>query len=164
MSESRAYMERLGKELGMEIELSQTGAAAFEIDGKVLLLQWNEAERSFVVYAELGYLDGYNDAEVLQNLLSANFLLMESKGGVLSYDRNKNMVGYNYVLQVYGLSPEEFIQRLNAVILLAQEWNGYFEEMKKEQKKIIEERIKAAEDQDEAVQNSEMANMQFIRI
>lgn len=163
MSEAKAYLESLGKELGMEIEFSQTGAAVFELDGKVLLLQWNEAERSFVVYTELGFLDGYNDREILQSLLSANFLLMESKGGVLSYDRNKNMVGYNYVLPIYGLSQEEFIQKLNAVILLAEEWNTHFDELKKEQKKIIEEKVKRIEN-DEEQPLEDVSNMQYIRI
>lgn len=164
MSEVKTYLDALGNELGIEIQISETGAVPFELDGKILLLQWNEAQQSFVVYVELGYLNGYNDTEILKSLLSANFLLMESKGGVLSYDRNKNMVGYNYVLPVYGLSREEFIQKLNAAVLLAEEWNAYFENMKNEQKKLVEEKIKAIENEEESTQENDVPNMQYIRI
>ena len=47
------YIEALGKETGMDITLSASGAAALSLGGRNLLIQWIEATHSFIVYVEL---------------------------------------------------------------------------------------------------------------
>ncbi len=112
MSEAKAYLEVLSKELGLDIDFSASNSAAFDLDGNIVLLQWRAFDNSFVVYSEIGSLAGRNDEAVCRQLLSANFLLMETEGATLSYDMNANKVGINYVLPLQGLSSEEFLSRL----------------------------------------------------
>ena len=50
------YIEALGKETGMDITLSASGAAALSLGGRNLLIQWIEATHSFIVYVEVGAL------------------------------------------------------------------------------------------------------------
>ena len=50
------YIEALGKETGMDITLSASGAAALLLEGRNLLIQWIEATHSFIVYVEVGAL------------------------------------------------------------------------------------------------------------
>lgn len=165
MSQEKAYIEILSRELGAELRVSSGGAVSFEQDGCMILLQWKEAENSFVVYAELGYLSGVNDEAVCRSLLSANFLLLESGGGALSYDSINNKVGYNYPLPVYGLSAEDFLQKLNAVLVMAGQWKNNFEKMKKEQEKLVLDKIEADTGLDNAADVGDLsAAMQFIKV
>lgn len=165
MSQEKAYIEILSRELGAELRVSSGGAVSFEQDGCMILLQWKEAENSFVVYAELGYLSGVNDEAVCRSLLSANFLLLESGGGALSYDSINNKVGYNYPLPVYGLSAEDFLQKLNAVLVMAGQWKNNFEKMKKEQEKLVLDKIEADTGLDNAADVGDLSvAMQFIKV
>lgn len=165
MSQEKAYLEILSRELGTELRVSTGGAVSFEQDGRMILLQWKEAENSFVVYAELGYLSGVNDEAVCRGLLSANFLLLESGGGTLSYDSINNKVGFNYPLPVYGLSAEDFLQKLNAVLVMAEQWKSNFEKMKKEQERAALDKIHADTDSAYAAEVSDLsAAMQFIKV
>lgn len=165
MSQEKAYMEVLSRELGTELQVSSGGAVSFEQDGCMILLQWKEAENAFVVYVELGYLGGINDEAVCRGLLSANFLLLESGGGALSYDSINNKVGFNYPLPVYGLSAEDFLQKLNAVLVMAGQWKNNFEKMKKEQEKLVLDKIEADTGLDNAAEVSDLsAAMQFIKV
>lgn len=165
MSQEKAYMEVLSRELGTELRFSPSGAVSFEQDGCMILLQWKEAENAFVVYVELGYLGGINDEAVCRGLLSANFLLLESGGGALSYDSINNKVGFNYPLPVYGLSAEDFLQKLNAVLVMAGQWKNNFEKMKKEQEKLVLDKIEADTGLDNAAEVSDLsAAMQFIKV
>lgn len=152
MTEAQAYIESLGKELQIDIALSASGAVAFDYEGRIILLQWNELQHSFIVYVELGYLEGFNDEQVCKTLLSANFLLMDSAGGCLSYDEHKNMVGFNYELSLFGLSNQEFILKLNAIVLLADKWKDKFTAIKNEHKKLISEQL-AHIDEEENLNN-----------
>lgn len=138
MSEVKSYLEVLSKELGIEINSSNSNAIAFNLDGNNVLLQWRELDNSFIVYSEIGNLVGWNDEAICRQLLSANFLLMETEGAALSYDMNANKVGINYVLPLYGLSPEEFLQKLNAVLVLAEKWHANLVAMQKEQEELAE--------------------------
>lgn len=138
MSEVKSYLEVLSKELGIEINSSNSNAIAFNLDGNNVLLQWRELDNSFIVYSEIGNLVGWNDEAICRQLLSANFLLMETEGAALSYDMNANKVGINYVLPLYGLSPEEFLQKLNAVLVLAEKWHANLIAMQKEQEELAE--------------------------
>lgn len=165
MEQEQAYIDILAKELGMELTVSSTGAVTLVQEGRIVLLQWNAAENSFVVYVELGHLAGFNDSAVCRQLLSANFLLMESGGGALSYDSVNNMVGFNYALPVYGLSPEEFLQKMNAILLLAEEWKDTFSKMKAEQEELAAQALSEAENAESDLPQDDMAlTMQFVRV
>lgn len=58
------YIEALGKETGMDITLSASGAAALSLGGRNLLIQWIEATHSFIVYVEVGALGGWRNGEI----------------------------------------------------------------------------------------------------
>lgn len=161
MSEVQTYLETLSKELGININLSGSHTAVFNLDGNNILLQWRELDNSFIIYSEIGSLRGWNDEAICRQLLSANFLLMETEGAALSYDMNVNKVGINYVLPLYGLSAEEFLQKLNAVLVLAEKWHANLLAMQKEQ-----EELAAKEDTEEMNISLDQAmnTMNFIKI
>lgn len=87
------YIEALGKETGMDITLSASGAAALSLGGRNLLIQWIEATHSFIVYVEVGALGGWRNGEICRLLLASNFLLADTQGGALSYNDATGMVG-----------------------------------------------------------------------
>ena len=93
MDQYSSFIDALGRELGIDIQLSPTGAAHFVIDGHGLLIQWTESRHAFVVYAEVGRLSGWRDGEVVKELMAANFLLLGSLGGAFSLDLSRSMVG-----------------------------------------------------------------------
>lgn len=117
------YMKALSAIVGQDVSVDEAGAVAFSLAGRHLLLQWNDEERAFVAYAEVGPLLGWNDAEVCRELLSANFLLLETQGASLSYDDVNNMVALNRLIPVCGLEPEAFITIVNRMLLTADLWN-----------------------------------------
>ena len=90
------YIEALGKETGMDITLSASGAAALSLGGRNLLIQWIEATHSFIVYVEVGALGGWRNGEICRLLLASNFLLADTQGGALSYNDATGMVGLNF--------------------------------------------------------------------
>ena len=137
MDQSLSYIEALNRETGLDIRLSDAGSACLELDGRGFLLQWLEAQQTFMSYAEVGPLAGWRDGEVLRRLLAANFLFMQTRGGALSYDASANMVGMNYALPVYGLSPEDFVKKLDAVATLTQEWRERLRRLCAEQERIV---------------------------
>ncbi len=136
MKESLPYIEALNSQTGLGIELSSSGAVRLDLDGRGILLQWLDNLQEFVVYAEVGPLCGWRDGEVLKQLMSANFLFMQTQGGALSYDPAANMVGLNYTIPVYGLLPEDFVKRLDVIVTLAAEWRERLHRMSAEQERL----------------------------
>lgn len=134
---STPFLEALSKEINMDVTLSGSGAAAFVLDGHGLLLQWQESSQSFVVYVEIGALAGWRDGEVCRTLLSANFLLLATRGGAFSYDQSTNTVGLNYTMPVYGLEPQNFLEQLNGIILLAEECRAMFTQLTATQENAV---------------------------
>ena len=133
MEQSLPYIEALNKRTGLDIRLSSSGAARLDLEGRGILLQWLESLHQFTLYAEIGPMYGWRDGEVAKQLLAANFLFMQTQGGALSYDPFANMVGLNYAVPVYGLSPEEFVERVDAVVTLAEQWRERLRRMAAEQ-------------------------------
>lgn len=146
MDQHSSYLDALGRELGIEIEPSPTGSAQFVVDGHGILIQWAEARRAFVVYAEVGRLSGWRDGEVVKTLMAANFLLLGADGGALSLDPSTGMVGLNHQLPVCGLTSEAFVRAIDGIVVQADEWRGTLARMCAEQEIIAAERQSAALD------------------
>ena len=123
------FMKALSDVVGQDVTIDGEGGLAFSLEKGNLLLQWNEEHGSFVAYAEVGPLLGWNDAEVCRVLLSANFLLLETQGAALSYDEVNNMVALNRIILVQGLEPESFIQILNDLLITAEIWKGNLQDL-----------------------------------
>ena len=163
MSQYVPYLEALNRETGLDIQLSASGGAHMMLDGKGMLLQWLEEQGMFIVYMELGTLSGWRDEEVLRQLLSANFLFLQTEGGALSYNPAANMVGMNYAIPVYGLTAEDFVRRLDAVILLAEQWEERLRLMGAEQERLAAQAM-AQEEQNSSSEEGLYAAMQMLRI
>ena len=116
------FIQKLSETVGQEVNLDEKGAVAFSLAGGHVFLEWNDARASFVAYAEVGPLLGWNDAEVCRELLSANFLLLETLGSALSYDEVNYIVALNRNIAVQGLDPDSFINILNEFLLVADIW------------------------------------------
>lgn len=145
MDQYSSFIDALGRELGIDIQLSPTGAAHFVIDGYGLLIQWTESRHAFVVYAEVGRLSGWRDGEVVKELMAANFLLLGSLGGALSLDLSKNMVGLCYQIPVYGMTPEDFVKAIDGIVTQAGEWRGTLARMSAEQERLVAQEQSAIE-------------------
>lgn len=164
MTNATPYMEILNRETGLDAALSATGAAAFQLEGRGLLLQWQEATQAFVVYVEIGSLAGWRDGEVCRQLLAANFLLVQTEGGALSYNEAANRVGLNYLIPVYGLTPGAFMEKLNAVINLADQWKNTLAELCAAQERAVtREQDAEARLTDDAAPEGNSAG-QFLRV
>lgn len=155
MNQYSSFIDALGRELGMDIQLSPTGAAHFVIDGYGLLIQWTESRHAFVVYAEVGPLSGWRDGEVVKELMAANFLLLGSLGGALSLDLSKSMVGLSYQIPVYGMTPEDFVKAIDGIVTQAGEWRGTLARMSAEQERLVAQEQSAIEPAAPAAADSE---------
>lgn len=164
MSEEKMYFEALSKELGIDLEISQDGCVSLSQNNRNLLIKWNEREKKFIVYAEIGQLLGWNDFEIMRQLLSANFLFFGSNGGTLSYTPINNSIGFNYCIPANGLSPEEFVNMLNAVVLLADEWKNNLDKMQEEQERTAERNIEKILDFEDDTDSNAVSSMNFIKI
>ena len=163
MSQSVPYIEALNRETGLDIQLSASGGAQLMLEDRGVLLQWLEEQQMFIIYMELGPLSGWRDEEVLKQLLSANFLFLQTEGGSLSYNPSANMVGMNYAIPVYGLSAEEFVRRLDAIVLLAGQLMEKLRLMGAEQEKLA---VQTMENRAEENMSDDAlyASMQMLRI
>ena len=129
MEECLPFIKALGQTAGIAIDVSPSGAVRLDVGGRGLLLQWLEARKSFVAYAEIGRLSGIRDSVVLRELLSANFLLQETAGAALSFDPSTGTAGLNLSIPVNGLDTAEFVDRIDALLLPAEEWAGRLRSM-----------------------------------
>ena len=143
------YIEALGKETGMDITLSASGAAALSLGGRNLLIQWIEATHSFIVYVEVGALGGWRNGEICRLLLASNFLLADTQGGALSYNDATGMVGLNFPI--------------NNIVLFSETWKARLDAMNKEQEALTEQAQQAVLEGGEAPEPSFTAG-QFLRV
>lgn len=155
MDQYSSFIDALGRKLGIDIQLSPTGAAYFVIDGYGLLIQWTESRHAFVVYAEVGRLSGWRDGEVVKELMAANFLLLGSRGGALSLDLSGSMVGLNFQIPVYGMTPEDFVKAIDGIVTQAGEWRGTLARMSAEKERLVAQEQSAIEPAALAASDSE---------
>ena len=132
------YIEALGKETGMDITLSASGAAALSLGGRNLLIQWIEATHS-------------------------NFLLADTQGGALSYNDATGMVGLNFPIPAYGLDTGDFLKTVNNIVLFSETWKARLDAMNKEQEALTEQAQQAVLEGGEAPEPSFTAG-QFLRV
>ena len=130
------YIEALGKETGMDITLSASGAAALSLGGRNLLIQWIEA---------------------------TNFLLADTQGGALSYNDATGMVGLNFPIPAYGLDTGDFLKTVNNIVLFSETWKARLDAMNKEQEALTEQAQQAVLEGGEAPEPSFTAG-QFLRV
>ena len=145
------YIEALGKETGMDITLSASGAAALSLGGRNLLIQWIEATHSFIVYVEVGALGGWRNGEICRLLLASNFLLADTQGGALSYN------------DANGLDTGDFLKTVNNIVLFSETWKARLDAMNKEQEALTEQAQQAVLEGGEAPEPSFTAG-QFLRV
>lgn len=131
-----AYMEALSNRIGEKVALSD-GQAALALDGRGFLLRWDETAQRFMVHVELGPLAGWQDGGVCKLLLAANFLMLETDGGALSYNPASNMVGLNHPVETYGMDPQGFLDVINRILALAEGWRERLARMGQEKEHTV---------------------------
>lgn len=168
MDQYLAYIKALGQELGLEIQLSLAGAAHFAVDGHGLVIQWAEARRAIMVYAEIGSLSGWRDGEVAKTLMTANFLFLGSKGGALSLDPSCTMVGLNYQIPVADLTPDAFVKTIDGIVTEAEAWRTRLARISAEQEKLVaqaQSEIESQKTEPESNESFDMLNaMSMLRV
>lgn len=164
--EANPYIDALGKAIGTELSLSASGSVGLSLGGRNLLIRWVEATRSFVLYAEVGALNGWRSGEVCRRLLIANFLLMETQGATLSYNDATGMVGLNYPVPVYGLEADAFVRAVDNIVTLSEEWKTRLDALNRKQEEAVERAQEAILHAEEAPAETDFTaqSMPFLRV
>ncbi|MDR2725277.1 MAG: type III secretion system chaperone [Candidatus Adiutrix sp.] len=152
MSQSfQPFVKALSQTLGVELEAPSDGALFLPQEEGAILIQWLEAGRRILFYAEVGQPTVFRRGEVFASLLEANLFLSKTHGAALSFDAGSNMVGLNLLLPFDGLSPEDFINAADNLVSAAATWR---EELSRLNGQAEEETIR----QQQAVLNEREAN------
>ena len=122
MHPAQPYLNALARKLGTSLTASESGEVRFEIGRRTVMLAWAESPDRFLIYADAGRIGTFRREDVLMRLLSANFLMHETEGAALSFDSTQNTVGLNGTIQVYGLSPEDFVKAFERFMALTALW------------------------------------------
>ena len=149
MSQSfQPFVKALSQALGVELEASPDGALILPQEEGGILIQWLEASRRILFYAEVGQPTSFRRGEVFAALLEANLFLAKTRGAALSFDAGNTMVGLNLILPLDGLSPEDFVNAVDNMAAAATTWreelgrlNGLAEEeTNRQQESVLNER------------------------
>lgn len=133
---AKKCIERLNELTGLGLALDANEAAVFSYQGQQVLLRFLSEEHVCLVHVQLAVLEEAALPDALYDLLEANFLLSDTKGGALSFSRETHMAALNFLLPLNDTNAEDFIHRLNRVLACAEEWR----------EKIVEKNSQAIED------------------
>jgi hypothetical protein len=123
MSQSfQPFVKALSQTLGVELEATPEGSLFLPQEEGAILIQWLEASRQILFYAEVGRPTVFRRGEVFASLLEANHFLSKTKGATLSFDAGNHMVGLNLLLPFDGLSPEDFVNAADNLASAAASW------------------------------------------
>ena len=149
MSQSfQPFVKALSQALGAELEASPEGALFLPQEEGAVLIQWLEAGRRVLFYAEVGAPTTFRRGDVFANLLEANLFLAQTRGTALSFDSGNNMIGLNLLLPIDGLSQEDFVNAVDNLIAAAAAWRAELsrlnrqaeEETDRQQEAVLNER------------------------
>ena len=114
---------------GLGLALDANEAAVFSYQGQQVLLRFLPENGVFLVHVQLAALEAAALPNALHDLLEANFLLSDTKGGAFSCSRETHMVALIFLLPLNDTNAEGFIYRLNRALACADEWRHKILEM-----------------------------------
>lgn len=103
---------------------AENGRVMFGIDedmGAVLFLENDDEGSSIMIACVVVGRPDENDAELLHDILSANYMWAFSGDGTLAIDASSNLLVVHRVMEA-SLSPEGFVDRFSSLVGAARYW------------------------------------------
>lgn len=91
-------------------------------EGLIITIDWNKENDFVEIFSELGAYDKKQELEILKKIVKANFLWSATAGATLSARPEVQTVYLAYQAPVSTFKGEEFIELVEKLILIAQEW------------------------------------------
>ncbi len=161
--EAKDYIEALAKELGKDFQLDENGTLLLEIDSVPLVMQWRSLSMLFHVQMPLGEVSFRAKRLVLEKLISANFMAIETLGSFISYNEEVGTAFLESFIHVQGTGYNEFIQAVEEFVRVVDAWRTRLDEINNECVKTIEEmagNLLDSQDNDEEIED----NSNFIKV
>ncbi len=122
--QTNEFIARFNEITGLALSPDSDSAVAFTYQDRNVLLRFVEAQGVCLVFTEIGRLEPAALPGALAELLEANHLLSDTRGGALSFLRQSGMAALNFLLPCDGENAaEDFVSRLNRALLVSDEWS-----------------------------------------
>ena len=120
MPSASELIQHLNAVTGLGLALDENNAAAFQYEGRNVLLQFQPELSVCLIHAEVGTLERAALPGAVHELLEANHLLSDTQGGALSWSRQTHVVSMNFLAST--VTAEAFINQLNRALSAADAW------------------------------------------
>lgn len=124
-----ACVQHLNEVTGLHLSLDADHATQFDYLGRPVLLRFLSEFDVCVVHAQLDALSESALPAALGDLLEANFMLSNTHGGALSWSQETRMVALNFFLPLAGEDSQAFINRLNRILSVTDQWTQRIRQM-----------------------------------
>ena len=115
-------LQRLNEITGLNLTLDAENCTQFNYLGRPVLLRFVPEFGVCIVHAQLDALLESTLPNALSDLLEANFMLSNTCGGALSWSQQTHMVALNFFLPLADTDADGFINRLNRMLAVTDEW------------------------------------------
>lgn len=116
------YITALGDLVGQDLKLDTNGLLAITLDGVPLLFHWQEHAQAFLLHMDIGRPTTYGGGKIFSLLLGANFLLSETKGAAISFNKYSGIASLECLLFVHGLDSSQFLTRVEHFVAQVDRW------------------------------------------
>ena len=145
MPSASELIQHLNAITGLGLALDENNAAAFEYEGRNILLQFQPELSVCLIHAEIGTLEHAALPGAAHDLLEANHLLRDTQGGALSWSRQTSVVSMNFLAST--MTAEIFVNQLNRALSAADVWTKRIEEINSEAHTRMAEHLKRLREQ-----------------
>ncbi|MBQ7618447.1 MAG: type III secretion system chaperone [Desulfovibrio sp.] len=122
-------IKHLNEVTGLNLTLDARQTTQFSYQGRTVLLRFVPELAVLVVHAPLESLEEAAIPGALSDLLEANFMLSSTGGGALSWSQETRLVALNFFLPLDDADSFGFINRLNRLLALTDEWTNRLREL-----------------------------------
>lgn len=142
--DTQKYINQLLTELGNKFQLNEQGLCAFKYNNQLdIILEVNEPSSRIFLYAPLLHISYLKNIRLLEELLKANYLCLETQGATFSLN-NKHDIVLCYWFTPQGLNATNLQNTLKQFISVAEKWWNI----------LKEEGIKESEVQERALEDA----------
>jgi hypothetical protein len=145
MSSTAELIQHLNEVTGLGLALDENNAAAFQYEGRNVLLQFQPELSVCLIHAEVGTLENAALPGAVNELLEANHLLSDTQGGALSWSRQTNVVSMNFLAST--ATAEAFVNQLNRALSAADVWTERIIQINSEAQARMAEHLKRLREQ-----------------
>ena len=141
--QAQELVTRIEELTGIELQAEKDGAVMFVYQNRNVLLRFEPNSGVCLICVDLARLEAAAMPDAFSELLEANYLLSDSRGGALSYQSQSGMVTINFLVPSEGDDVEAFVNRLNRALSASDEWAAKVEEINRKAVKRLEDHLRA---------------------